>query len=164
MAFLRCAKPVTCQNPYRQRLEFDLLLPRVRKLQDRSPSAYCSRGYESHCGPRIANPPQSKVTKRCQPGTSRTTNNRKFPLADGLSRVAQCGANILDLKVGMSKQNFSLRHAFAYHADHGSDRYTQAPDAREAAHLVGVYGDACKGFHLYLRLDGRPNCNFSIRH
>jgi hypothetical protein len=67
-------------------------------------SRYCSRGYESLCGLRIANPPQSKATKRCQPGTSRTTNNRKFPLADGLSRVAQCFANILDLKVRMSNQ------------------------------------------------------------
>src|ERR1700730_6328260 len=155
MAFLRGAKPVRCQNPYRQRLGFDLLPRHVRKLQDRSPSAYCSRGYESHCGLRIAKPPQSKVTKHCQPGTSRTTNNRKFTLADGLSRVAQCFANILELKVGMSSQDLSVRPAFAYHADHGGDRYTQAPDAREAAHLVGIYGDACEGFHFYLRLDGR---------
>src|ERR1017187_6848341 len=102
MAFLRCVKLVTCQNPYRQRLGFDLLLRPVRKLQDRSPSACCSRGYEPHCGLRIANPQQSKVTKRCQPGTSRTTHDGKFPLADGLSRVAQCFANILDLKVGIS--------------------------------------------------------------
>src|ERR1019366_6874011 len=102
MAFLHSAKPIKCQNPYRQRLGFDLLLRRVRKLQDRSPSACCSRGYESRCGLRIANPPRSKVTKRCQPGTSRATNDGKFPLADGLSRVAQCLANILDLKVGIS--------------------------------------------------------------
>jgi hypothetical protein len=50
-------------------------LRRVRKLQDRSPSACCSRGYELRCGLRTANPPRSKVTKHCQPGTSRTTNN-----------------------------------------------------------------------------------------
>ena len=75
---------------------------RVRKLQDRPPSACCSFGYESRCGLRIAYPLRSKVTKRCQPGTSRTTNDGKFPLADGLRRVAQCFANILDLKVGIS--------------------------------------------------------------
>src|ERR1019366_9297117 len=102
MAFLRCAKPTRCQNPYRQRLGIDLLLRRVRKPQDRSPSACCSRGYELRCGLRFANPPRSKVTKRCPPGTSRTTNDGKFPLADGLSRVAQSFANILDLKVGIS--------------------------------------------------------------
>src|ERR1022692_3688327 len=102
MAFLDSAKPIKCQNPYRQRSGFDLLLPRVRKLQDRSPSACCSRGYESRCGLRIANPPRSKVTKRCQPGTSRTTHNGKLPLAGGLSRLAQCFANTLDLKVGIS--------------------------------------------------------------
>src|ERR1019366_10790986 len=67
MAFLHSAKPIRCQNPYRQRLGFDLLLRRGRKLQDRSPFACCSRGYESRCGLRIANPPRSKVTKRCQP-------------------------------------------------------------------------------------------------
>ena len=55
-----------------------------------------------------------------------------------------------------------LRRGY-YHADNGSDRYTQAPDAREASHLVGVYGDGGEGFHFYLRLDGRTNCNFSIR-
>ena len=36
---------------------------------------------------------------------------------------------------------------------------TQAPDAREAAHLMGVYGDACEGFHCYLPLDERSNRN-----
>ena len=81
---------------------FDLLLQRVRKLQDRLPSACCSRGYEQRCGPRIINPPRSKGTKHCQPGTSRTTNDGKFPLADGLSCLAQGFANILDLKVGIS--------------------------------------------------------------
>src|SRR5271166_97514 len=59
-------------------------------------------GYESRCGLRIANPPRSKVTKRCQPGTTGTTNDGKFPLTEGFSRVAQCFANILDLKVGIS--------------------------------------------------------------
>jgi hypothetical protein len=59
MAFLHCAKPIRCQNPYRQRLGFDLLLRRVRKLRDRSPSACCSRGYESRCGLRIANASRS---------------------------------------------------------------------------------------------------------
>jgi hypothetical protein len=61
-----------------------------------------NREYESRCRLRIANPPRSKVTKRCQLGTSRTTNDGKFPLADGLRRVAQRFANILDLKVGIS--------------------------------------------------------------
>src|ERR1017187_1726301 len=102
MAFLRCAKPIRYQNPYRQRLGFDLLLRRARKLKDRSLSACCSRGYESSRGLRIANPPRSKVTKRCQPGTSRTTHDGKFPLPDGLSRVAQGFANIPALKVGIS--------------------------------------------------------------
>src|ERR1700675_5122427 len=95
--FSSLRKASNVRNPYRQKLGFDLLLRRVRKLQDRSPSAYCSRGYESHCGPRLANPPQSRVTKRCQLGTSRTTDNRKFPLTDGLSRVAEGFANILNL-------------------------------------------------------------------
>src|SRR5271163_3770520 len=102
MASLRCAEPARCQNPYRQRLEFDLLLQHVRKPQDRSPSACGSRGHESRCGLRTANPPQSQVTKRCPRGTSRTTNDGKFPLAYSLSCVAQCFANILDLKVGVS--------------------------------------------------------------
>ncbi len=53
MAFLRCTKPISCKNPYRRRLGFDILR-RVRKLQGRSPSACCSRGCESRCGPRIA--------------------------------------------------------------------------------------------------------------
>ena len=66
------------------------------------------------CGSQ--NPPRSKVTKRCQPGTSRTTNDGKFPLADGFSRVAQRFANILDLKVRISIKDFGFRHAFAYHA------------------------------------------------
>ena len=108
MAFLRCAKPIRYQNPYRQRLGLDLLLRRVRKLQDRSPSACCSRGYESRCGLRIANRPRLKVTKRCQSETSRTTKDGKFSLADGLSRIAQCFANILDLEVGISIQDFRL--------------------------------------------------------
>ena len=57
---------------------------------------------------------------------SRTTSDGKFPLADGLSRVAQRFANVLDLKVRISIQYFDFRHAFAYHTDNGSDRYTQA--------------------------------------
>ncbi len=102
MAFLHRVKPVGCQNPYLQRLRFDLHVRRVRKPQDQSPFAYYSREDESHRGLRIANPLQSKVTKHCQLEISRTTGDGKLPLADGLSRKAQCFANIFDLKVRIS--------------------------------------------------------------
>jgi hypothetical protein len=35
-------------------------------------------------------------------------------------------------------ENFGFRHALAYHADNGRDRYTAASDAREVSHLVRV--------------------------
>ena len=102
MAFLHCVKRAGYQNPYLQRLRFDLLVRRVRKLQNQSPFAYYSRERESHRGLRIANPLRSKVTKHCLLGISRTTDNGKLALADGLSRKAQCFANIFDLKVRIS--------------------------------------------------------------
>jgi len=36
-------------------------------------------------------------------------------------------------------ENFGFRHALAYHADNGRDRYTAASDAREVSHLVRVH-------------------------
>src|ERR1035438_4206530 len=158
MAFPRCAKPIKCRNPWPQGLGFDLLLRRVFcgacetfEIGCLLHAVVAEMNRVVTCGSQ--HPPRSKVTKRCQPGTSRTTNDRKFPLADGLSRIAQCFAHILDLKVGVSSQDFRFRDAFAYHTDNSGDRYTQASDAREAAHLDRVYGDAREGFHLCLRLN-----------
>src|ERR1019366_5207592 len=60
----------------------------VRFFIDRSPSACCILGYESSCPPPNRKPSAIKVTMRRQTGTSRTTNDGKCPLADGLSRKA----------------------------------------------------------------------------
>ena len=46
-------------------------------------------------------PPASVHLPHYPLAISRTTGDGKFPLADSLSRVAQCFANILDLKVGV---------------------------------------------------------------
>ena len=53
-----------------------------------------SREYESRCGLRISNPPQSRLTWHFQLGTSRTICNRKVPLANGF----RCFPNILDTR------------------------------------------------------------------
>lgn len=89
---------------------------------------------------------------RCQREISRTTGDRKFPLADRFGGIAQSLADVFRLEVGISLQYLGLRHPLAHHPNDSGHGNTQSPDTGQASHLVWVYRDSLECFHFNLQL------------
>jgi hypothetical protein len=59
-------------------------------------------------------------------------------------------ADILKLKVRVSRQDLGIRHAFADHPHDGGNRDAQSPNARNPSHMIGVYRDSFELLHLII--------------
>jgi len=101
--------------------------------------------------------PQSAVLRlhqekvHYQRGISRTTGDRKCPLPYRFSSKPKRFSDILRLEVWKSGENVGLWHALANHADNCCNGNSQASNARDSAHLLGIYGDSLEPGHISLQ-------------
>jgi hypothetical protein len=75
-------------------------------------------------------------------GLSGCRGQREYTFSDGLGRESQSGSDVLSLEVGIGGENLLGSYAIRNHADHGRYGNPQTSDARHAAHLARIHGNA----------------------